>query len=116
MKPEWLRKGNLMINNADGSLIIVKAYDIYCLEEGMDSMIMQPIICTEESLSKIGIKNLKRINNSCFCVQYNEKRGHYEFCLLLNGDIKVCLTTFLFVHQLQNLFFDIMGEDLTLKN
>lgn len=113
MNPEWLRKGNLM--NVMGEITVVKAYDIYCLEEGMDSMIMQPIPITEEWLVKLSVKNTKQINKSCFCVQYNEKKELYEFCLLLNGGIKICLNTFEFVNQLQNLYFALTGEELTLK-
>lgn len=118
VKPEWLRKGNLMTNNLNGELIIVKAYDIYCLEEGMDSFIMQPIPLNEEWLLYLGFD---RIGN-CFRKIYDYGLGYREFILWFDTSknkfiFKASnnLTEIDYVHEVQNLYPIIAKEELTLK-
>jgi len=130
MKPEQLRKGNLLKNQLDGSLIIVKAYDIYCLEEGMDTCIMQPIPITEEWLVKLGYKSTESYVTAYRLFYINDGNFDGDFIVrFYRDDIDVAPFSkipvhgrdqFLsisvqYVHQLQNLYFALTGEELTVK-
>lgn len=113
IKPEQLRKGNLMTNNADGSLIVVKAYDIYCLQEGMDSFIMQPLPLTEDWLINFGfVKRGRWLSNSLLECCIDEDGFHVRIII---GGVSKYLRHYDYVHQLQNLYFALTEEELTLK-
>ncbi len=124
-KPEELRKGNLMTNNLTGDLIVVKAYDIYCLEEGMDSFIMQPIPLTEEWLKKIDqystygdqkwISLTKLKAELHFEIFTRELHGTEIVTTIKSKFSDLILDPIKYVHQLQNLYFAMTGEELTLK-
>lgn len=126
MKPEQLRKGNLLINQHDGSLIVVTAYDIYCLEEGMDSMIMQPIPISEEWLLKLGAKKMPRglvwislsnLKSELHFESFIKKRGEGFDVVssIVNVQGELILDPIKYVHQLQNLYYALTGEEITIK-
>ena len=74
----------------------------------------EPIPLTEEWLLKFGIYEPIGIHNSMFSgliiVEWNEYTKLYEFCV---GDISLVFIKY--VHQLQNLYFALTGEELTIN-
>lgn len=105
MEASELRIGNLIMK--DGDEIIVSHHTFYHLEiYGED---YEPIPLTEEWLEKSGFKStvewlLKYKNNSTLLVSDVK----YGFQNIPIQKIK-------YVHQLQNLYFALTGEELTIK-
>ena len=119
IKATELRIGNY-INYCDKK-ISVKPDDIkVILKLGMDAEIYEPIPLTEEWLLKFGFKSIGTKYRPCYRIQRKERV--YEFVANYQSLGIVSIdTTYYFadniihVHQLQNLYFALTGEELTLK-
>ena len=120
MKSNELRIGNLV--NANGDMLSVTGADIAYFDfNGND---YSPIPLTPEILEKAGFGHDKMnkpetLNINWFCIKPCNKmisgqifkagiRNAYDVELFHN-------TTLLFVHQLQNLYFALTGEELPIE-
>lgn len=87
---------------------------------GLDSFgqfeeFIKPITLTEEWLLKFGFDKVSDIQVECFFIQGELK----DFTLHIFDGLYVWIAYDLdvkYVHQLQNLYFALTGEELTLKN
>lgn len=116
MKASELRIGNLLRNNLNGNILI--PCDILCdgintdRHEGLNYCFIDPIPLTKEWLLKFGFE--KRGVNRTRWVFWKidlveDEKGIYSFDeSRIYIDIK-------YVHQLQNLYFALTNEELTLK-
>ena len=75
----------------------------------------EPIPLTEEWLIKLGFEKKQRLYVLSFLrVEINKYiNGKWEYTLLFN-DIKK-IKEIKYVHKLQNLYFELTGEELTIK-
>ncbi len=81
---------------------------------------LQGIPLTEEWLLKFGLKysdgifNLTDFFTACHSDvdQWHDKEGYYLFANDVEYETDVCIQ---YVHQLQNLYFALTGEELTIK-
>lgn len=114
MKAEELRIGNLVAHEPtidDWENIIVKCGTIVKCEISPDSF--EPILLTEEWLERFGFEEVIvegypiYISRNGFTVEYYSDESIF---LILNFEVKVK-----YVHQLQNLYFALTGEELTIK-
>jgi hypothetical protein len=107
MKSNQLRIGNLVMS--DGYL-----YKVYHIPDDEDYFEeCQSIPLTEEWLVKFGFESNNSTSN--FLTYYNE-RYDYRIEIYQNGDVWFDeLRKIQHVHQLQNLYFVLTGEELTLK-
>lgn len=116
MKAEELRIGNLY-EATDGSRIsFATGKDLYAWDQG--AIYGKPIPLTEEWLTKAGFKPWgtydylwkKGRNHACTIIQEEEFKGGKEWFELRgvkNGHVIIE-----YVHQLQNLYFPLTGEEL----
>lgn len=124
MKPTELRLGNLVYCRDVDSITSICAHDLLDSEtrplEGWQ-MIYQPIPLTEEWLLKFGFHDC-RMSSGLTEIMVKEfsttTQGVFkgEYCVTLLGKIPHQLNHRIkYVHQLQNIFFALTGEELTLK-
>lgn len=125
MKPNELRIGNLINYNGgqpedEDLLNTVDWQDLQWITERKDEFnsLHKPILLTEEWLVKFGFD---RINNSLTSRLYSNNvfeimtNGYiYHFWIYDNteGGFEINIKN---VHQLQNLYFALTGEELTIK-
>lgn len=123
MKASELRIGNLVYrtNKLTKEKLTIELtasciLDIHANGE-MSSFIYEPIQSTEEWLFKFGIEKLKHSNEWCFIMingfELSIHLSGYEICfgngqIYLKGDFK-------YVHKIQNLYFALTNEELTIK-
>jgi hypothetical protein len=117
MKPAELRIGNLVEYNRN----VVECVDVMCdgintkYIEGINIGFIQPIPLTEEWLLRFGFdRHIKFSNHNGWLLNgwfINSK--NYDFMVLGSS---VVLAKIKHIHQLQNLYFALTGEELTLKN
>ncbi len=124
MKAQELRIGNYYDNNGQTETVTVSV--IEALLESESRAWIKPIPITEEWLVKFGfkltsdsgdVKHFDFPNNSDYSIYldhkdialaYNTKSGYY--CLMY--DVHYLQS----VHQLQNIFYALTGEELTINN
>lgn len=107
MKANELRIGNWVFN---GQNIQVTPKQIEWFSEGVYDLL--PIELTEEWLLKFGFSKWKNKNNfskGSFIVYTLSKKGFHYGRKSLRVELK-------YVHQLQNLYFALTGEELKIKN
>lgn len=95
-------KGGIWINDVGGPI------------SDMDTFAVRPIFLTEEWLLKFGFVSNPyedRYEKGLLHIECNKTRGVLEFWI---EKLPVSLTL-KFVHQLQNLYFALTGEELTIK-
>lgn len=116
MTNKELRIGNyvkLFLNNSDYNVIQIRIDDLYYINQ--KNGIYEPILLTEEWLEKFGFE---RNENGLFKL-FNQS----EVPILLNEDlngwtcdgINFSINNTQYVHQLQNLYFILTGEELKLN-
>ncbi len=121
MKAQELRIGNLLkISNKIGNLISVLENDVLKISVNSNTNIsapierFDPIPLTEEWLLKFGFEYTRIL---CGFNQYRNKI--LELSITPNG-YEIFFTykwiNIKYVHQLQNLYFALTGEELTIKN
>jgi len=106
LKQSDLRVGNYILR--DGKQIQVTAMTIFCLGKHH-----QPITLTEEWLLKFGFKKDGFLNSanrwmSIFNQPLIQGNGYFTIP-------NYPLTEIHYVHQLQNLYYDLTREELTIK-
>lgn len=116
MKAEELKIGNWVRSNGhidmpSKPIMIEIGFDIDHSEH------FSPIELTEDWLERFGIKKSGTneryfLNHHGFCLSFDD----LDWCLHLDPDTHVIIAYCRHVHQLQNLFFAITGEELTVKN
>lgn len=113
MNGEELRYGNYVYSHrANGEKVIHQHFDFSDDVEGYE-----PIPITKEWLVKFGCWNTPINENlfSCGILSlYLEDDGDVTVSRIENVNNGCYLTTLKYVHQLQNLFFAITGEELEL--
>ena len=134
MKASELRIGNLIFDYAGRQITIKKIdfpseiliYFIGCEENHSEYNLndIKPIRLTEEWLMKFGFKKKKYPNPRVWSYMYDfgflSLRYHY-FGLKNNRNYLISATEcrwdndIKYVHQLQNLYFALTGEELTIK-
>jgi len=110
-----LRIGNLL-HDKKGKLCRVEGLGIEQYHEidapaihgALTSLPHTPIPLTEEWLLKFGF------DNKCYEVIYDNTLGCYNFAVYNMGGDKVVCASPEYVHQLQNLYFALSGEELTM--
>jgi hypothetical protein len=119
MKANELRIGNYVYFHGDVEEINIDHFNIFnILKDG----ILLPIPLTEEWLLKFGFEkvnneltNIAPLNLPC---TFNLPNTPFSFCqgklILTTSTGDFCVNTE-YVHQLQNLYFALTGEDLKLK-
>jgi hypothetical protein len=123
MRANELRIGNWV--NDDGDIEQVNK-DHFYEDDYVDNLKgVEPIPLTEEWLVKFGFDNhlKKRIGDTDLYLQVDSKDSLTEHGVYLSTDIGDGLTTdpktyidgYFFIHQLQNLYHALTGEELTIK-
>jgi hypothetical protein len=123
MKANELRIGNLVRNNLNGE--ILKPCDVLCDGintdniEGLNYGFIEPIPLTEEWLLKFGFTQCennswyeKKIPNLNIMLSCNLNG---RFCIEHKDNIVTIIDCCYNVHQLQNIYFALIGEELTFK-
>jgi hypothetical protein len=131
MKAQELRIGNL-VNHTTGQCKVVgfygeifRAENINKIELKSNVFNLQPIPLTEEWLLKFGFEKLNTTMSGCFVFQ----KGLWRVAIKVNIEETYewvlwherispptwCLSRFEYVHQLQNLYFALTGEELILN-
>jgi len=126
MKASELRIGNLVdLGNRIAKVIEINhlACVVVNLEETQDTIEdyerVKPIKLTEEWLLKFGLKPNQWFCSNSYCV-VEDKTGdiHYGWCMKTQNSLhtkEIEFGYFKYVHQFQNLYFAIIGEELILK-
>ena len=96
MEEKELRIGNYV--NIEGEIFKVDLQELY-----YNSSLMNPIPLTEEWLIKLGFEKAYET-----CYQYKDFILNDKF-IMMDIDITIQLK---YVHQLQNLYFALIGEEL----
>ena len=129
MKPEELRIGN-WIQSYDNHF--EQVIDVLCdsvnLEsnEGLPYDLIEPIPLTEEWLKKFGFSDGEYRKGykyyypneySLWSIRLSNKNlGYYQFCIWIRNDELMKFDgPIQYVHQLQNLYFALTKEELTIK-
>ena len=117
MKVNELRIGNLL-KRLDDTIITITSEDIRIIDnwESSVDLLPKPISLTAEWLTKFGFDG-----RNDFVWKYNIgiqiKEGKYYFAFKdLGGVLFHSLVECKYVHQLQNLYFALTGEELTINN
>jgi len=111
MKASELRLGNLIydIPERGGKIISVNKVWIDDDGESLYFDLCNPIPLTEEWLLKFGFEKKDSIFSKTLLFGILQKNGIF-FCEIMEGGVNVKC-----VHQLQNLYFALTGEELEIK-
>lgn len=121
IKPEEFRIGSTVwLKSKDKPYTIASGHDI---DEGIDSDDFEPVPLTEEWLLKFGFeKGSNETNKKCFYkrdfvfIFYSDGiGGRFSKCFFQSACTHT-LSEIKYVHQLQNLFYALTGEELQIKN
>lgn len=118
MKAQELRIGNyvkLFLNHQDYDVIEIKIDDLYYINQ--KNGIYEPIQLTEEWLLKFGFEKLTDSKDGFKTTSYTYTKG-ISFIVYFDG-VRLSTNFWIgnekhYVHQLQNLFFALTGEELKL--
>ena len=125
MKTSELRTGNLL--HYDEKIIYVSSilknenigmYNGYGFDKTTSIQCVNPIPITKEWLLKLGVEK-NEINNYTKFGFLSRLKPYLEYNDHNDYDLFVCceiLSTVKFVHQLQNLYYALTGEELTLSD
>ena len=127
MKASDLRIGNLvnlMLNHEDFETICVDVTDLINIPHGG---VYEPIPLTEEILLKLGFKNIDKGGNDFitytdsehnYYLQIDVRKNDGKYLILDNSfdDLRAfSMVDIEYVHQLQNLYFALTGNELKYK-
>jgi hypothetical protein len=116
---------NLMLNHEDFKTIRVDVTDLINISHGG---VYEPIPLTEEFLLKFGFEYINRHDNNFitfqdwthnYFLQCDAKKRDNKYLILdncLNDLRSFSMVDIEYVHQLQNLYFALTGEELKLNN
>ena len=90
----------------------IEAITIHYFESG-DDLVLKPIPLTEEWLLKLGAEE----NEGCFIHDRFKLQFHdtYKFWYVFDVTLMAYITKVEFVHEWQNVYFALNGEELTVK-
>ena len=121
IKANELRIGNILYSNLTERNFICNSEDIYNLAMDYNANNANYVELTEEWLLKFGFE--KDEMHNCIVI-YKDSYIHIE--IAFECDIKIVTISgseagdhmehIKYVHQLQNLYFALTGEELTIKN
>lgn len=111
IKPQELRIGNIVrLKSKNKDYVIDSGYEI---DTGTDSDDFEPTELTEDWLLKFGYDR----NKNEYCISGHDRfnvfqsvKGPYIFC-----DDEKSIRYVKYVHELQNIFFALTGEELKIK-
>jgi hypothetical protein len=122
MKASELRIGNWVKSNVSGNVLRFTTYQFNDLNEILSCSPpkpkLEPILLTEEWLVKFGFEKLWYDDNGMKLPYYRLNQNDYlfdldyEFCATRDDAGYIYLKS---VHQLQNLYFALTGEELEIK-
>ena len=128
MKASELRIGNLVnifLNDVDYDTIQIKIDDLYYILQ--KNGVYEPILLTEEWLDKFGFENVDKGDNDYivyagpnhdYYLQMDVRKGDNGWAILdntVNELVAFAMVDIMWVHQLQNLYFALTGEELIIK-
>ena len=122
MEARELRIGNLVKSNIEGcrrihfGIVQIDQTSMYYLCDTDDFERLEPIPLTEEWLFKFGFK----FDGHCSwwkneLIELTIDTGEDEYSVFNDNGDYITLKGIKYVHQLQNLYFAIKGEELTIK-
>lgn len=126
MKAQDLRIGNLV--NVLGETRVVKSIDRFGISydnsQELERLMtfnadkIKPIPLTEEWLVKLGFekKNIYGKHNKFFYIRNKLYFCEYDFYSFVYSNNSLEIKEPKYVHQLQNLYFVLTGEELTINN
>ena len=117
MEINQLRIGNLVLNSWEGNNVEVTIDTLMSLESTGSNSKYKPIPLTEEWLLKFGFKksNVYCFGNHKLIIE--SLMGDRHSCRYrVNPDESIWISELHYVHQLQNLYFSLVGEELTFKS
>lgn len=113
MKASELRIGNWVKCKEQPDGFQIQSHSFIVCER--DQLMYEPIHLTEEWLVRFGFEN-NGYNYWTHSEQYFELRDkHPNYCYCVNCGEYDCSEDIQYVHQLQNLYFALTGEELILK-
>lgn len=118
MKATELRLGNLFINSQGGIQEVTTAHLEYLLNDSFEpnNEGMNPIPLTEEWLLKFGFDKTKdRRKYVGYIGEYFFYKENETWRIELGGRDETILIEIKYVHQLQNLYFAMTGDEPTIK-
>lgn len=105
-----LRIGNFVL--IDGSVIQLKTFiELYNIFDQMKGA--QGVPLTEERLLKFGFEKIKGAHASWKTKKVNDEWEFNIQFFVVSGECRYGRAVFKSVHQLQNLYFALTGEELT---
>jgi len=115
IKINELRIGNYVLMS--GVIVRMDNKLFHAVLNGFNGYEPEPIPLTEDILLKCGFEleeklNDYRFNDSEFYVNKNKITGDF-WVYMSNGDEDACLTSIEYLHQLQNIYFALTGQELT---
>jgi hypothetical protein len=129
MKANELRIGNWVEGRSDSKkdFLTFQVYKETFFDIESTYGEFKPIPLTEEWLVKFGFKKFKggiSLDNEEFTLTYTHKNTDKTILLEVNGEDEwgkhqytcIVLNHIKYVHQLQNLYFTLTGEELTFKS
>lgn len=113
LKASELRIGNYVYSPLDKKDVQVDGYDIFMMENNhFREKEFEPIELTEEWLIKMGFQKTK--------LEYWDQNIYRKDMFILDESFRMMdidiTVNFKTVHHLQNAFFALTGEELTIKN
>ena len=122
MKANELRIGNMINSYGKDRLMEHNDFSVFALYESKkEEPPYNPIPLTEEWLLKFGFKRSPANNSIYLPVPELKAEIHYEMfrkqlvCVLYCSTGSFIPNDIKYVHQLQNLYFALTGEELTIK-
>ncbi len=124
MKANELRIGNFVLQD-DELIAGIVSNTLHKFEIGQ--IVLKPIPLTEEWLLKFGFENIDKGDNDYitysdsnhnYYLQIDVRRKDGKYTILDNTNyelISFSMVDIVYVHQLQNLYFALTGEELTIK-
>lgn len=112
MKANELRIGNWVANSEPQFTPFIQIKELSPIGHGMYSWI-KPIPLTEEWLLRFGFEYLG-MDKVKMCDSY--KLNKFKLSLSNYGNVYYGKTPIQYVHSIQNLYFALTGEELTLKS
>jgi hypothetical protein len=131
MKANELRIGNLVyLKSKDAIYEISSGHDIEEIDDAPINFDAKPISLTEEWLLKFGFKDVdlnmsgsnwlvkeqKGLWRQAIRIAYSEKSEEWSLTLECVSPPTLSIVRLKYVHQLQNLYFALTGEELTIKS
>lgn len=119
MKARELRIGNYVNSKGRFDIVTRLEYVVFedvamCWGQYYEQIIPEPIPLTEEWLLKFGFKKPAHIWCGDKFHLTNYDRDHSLWCVAMNKNNAI-IANIRYLHQLQNLYFALTGEELTLN-